>query len=153
MDQWAEWQGIDRRCWNRNQYLSTAGRALVSPKLEKRLLILPLAWAAFGIGEVYALRYLLGDIINSAPFSPNDKPIGGSVLNVLFFNAAVLLGLIGISLYSLGLWKIDFSSRKSRADILALSVLMGSGFLLWYTPVALFSAIVALLYFLAVSLE
>jgi len=121
--------------------------------LEKRLLILPLAWASFGIGEVYALRYLFGDIINSVPFIPNDKPIGGSVLNVLFFNSAVLLGLIGISLYALGFWKIDFSSRKSKADVLALSVLMVSGFLLWYTPVALFAALVALVYFLAVSLE
>ncbi len=121
--------------------------------MEKRLLILPVAWAVFGVGEVYALRYLFGDIVNSAPFTPNDKPIGGSVLNVLFFNSAVLLGLIGISLYSLGYWKIDFSSRKSRADVLALSVLMGSGFLLWYTPIALFTAIVSLVYFLAVSLE
>ncbi len=121
--------------------------------MEKRLLILPLTWAAFGIGEVYALRYLFGNIVSSVPFGPNDKPIGGSVLNVLFFNSAVLLGLIGISLYSLGFWKIDLSSRKSRADILALSVLMGSGFLLWYTPVALFTAVVALVYFLAVSLE
>ena len=138
---------------NRDQYLSTARCSLVSPKLEKRLLVLPVAWAAFGIGEVYALRYLFGDIINSVPFTPNDKPIGGSVLNVLFFNIAFVLGLIGISLYSLGFWKIDFSSRKDRADILALSVLVGSGFLLWYTPVALFFAIVALVYLLAVSLE
>jgi len=121
--------------------------------LEKRLLVLPVAWAAFGIGEVYALRYLFGDIINSVPFTPNDKPIGGSVLNVLFFNVAFVLGLMGISLYSLGFWKIDLSSRKGKADVLALSVLVGSGFLLWYTPVALFSAIVALVYFLAVSLE
>ncbi len=112
-----------------------------------------MAWAAFGIGEVYALRYLFGNIINSAPFNPNDKPIGGSVLNVLFFNVAFVLGLMGVSFYSLGFWKIDLSSRKDRADVLALSVLVGSGFLLWYTPVMLFSAIVALVYFLAVSLE
>ncbi len=108
---------------------------------------------AFGIGEVYALRYLFGDIVNHVPFTPNDKPIGGSVLNVLFFQVSVLLGLFAITLYSVGFWKVDFSSRKSRADILALSVLLGSGFLLWYTALALFTAVVALVYFLAVSLE
>ena len=121
--------------------------------LHKRLLLLPLVWLVFGTGEVLSLKYLSGGIASIAPTSPNDKPIGGSVLPVLFFNVAVLLGVIAISLYSLGVWHIDLTERKTRTDLIALGVLISSGFLLWYNPVALFAMLASLVYFLAVSVE
>ncbi len=121
--------------------------------MERRILLLPLVWAVFGVGEVIALRYLFGDIINIAPTASNDKPIGGSVLPVLFFNSAVLLAIIGVSLYAVGIWRVNLGTRRSRMDIGALAVLFASGFLVWYTPIAMFSAIISLGYFLAVNIE
>lgn len=122
-------------------------------ELQKRLLIFPVVWLAFGLGEVFALTYLFGSIADIAPTSSNDKPIGGSVLPVLFFNIAILASVISLSLYSLGLWSIDLSNRKTRIDLVALSILFLSGFLLWYSPIALFPGIVSLVYFLAVNVE
>ncbi len=121
--------------------------------MQRRMLLLPLVWAAFGIGEVYALRYLFGDIVNITPTVANDKPIGGSVLPVLFFNSAVLLTAISLSLYAVGMWKVDLSTRRTRMNIGALAILLVSGFLLWHTPIALFTALVSLGYFLAVNVE
>lgn len=121
--------------------------------LQKKLLILPITWLAFGLVEVLTSRYLFGSISGIAPASSNDKPIGGSVLPVLFFNAAIVAVVIAASLYSLGLWRIDISDRKTRIDLLALSVLFLSGFLLWYSPIALFSGLVSLIYFLSVNVE
>ncbi len=121
--------------------------------LQRRILLLPLAWGAFGVGEVYLLSYLFGDIVNIAATAPNDKPIGGSVLPVLFSNTAVLLAIIAVSLYAVGFWRVDLSTRKSRMDVGALAVLLVSGFLLWYTAIAVFPVIVSLGYLIAVNIE
>ncbi len=121
--------------------------------MQKRILALPLVWAAFGIGEVLALNYLFGPIVNDLPYASNDKPIGGSYLPVLFFNVAALFAMFGLSLWSLGFWNIDLSSRKTRIDFAALAVVLVSGVLLFYTPIAFFTVIVALIYLLAVNID
>jgi len=121
--------------------------------LEKRLLILPLAWTVFGLGEVYGLRFLLGPIVNIAPTISNDKPIGGSIFPVLFFNVAAVLGILAVSLYSLGIWNIDLSRRKDKADLGALLVLVTGGILLWYMPLSFFFVVGAIVYLLAVNIE
>jgi hypothetical protein len=121
--------------------------------LEKRLLLLPLAWVVFGTGEVYALRFLLGPILNIAPTIPNDKPIGGAIFPVLFFNVAAVLGVLSVSLYCLGIWTIDLSRRKDKADLGALLVLVTGGLLLWYIPLAFFFVVASIIYLLAVNIE
>ncbi|TMI59599.1 hypothetical protein E6H14_02915 [Candidatus Bathyarchaeota archaeon] len=121
--------------------------------LEKRLFLLPLAWVVFGIGEVYALRFLLGSILNIAPTIPNDKPIGGAIFPVLFFNVAAVLGVLSVSLYSLGVWNIDLSRRKDKADLGALVTLVTGGLLLWYVPLAFFFVVASIVYLLAVNIE
>jgi hypothetical protein len=121
--------------------------------LERRLLLLPIAWAAFGLAEVYGLRLLLGPILNIAPTITNDKPIGGSIFPVLFFNVAAVLVVLGVSLYSLGIWNIDLSRRKDRADLGALAVLLVGGVLLWYVPLAFFFVVAAIVYLLATNIE
>ncbi len=121
--------------------------------LERRLFLLPLAWVVFGLGEVYGLRFLLGPIINIAPTISNDKPIGGSIFPVLFFNVAAVLGVLAVSLYSLGVWNIDLSKRKDKADLGALLVLVTGGLLLWYVPVAFFFVVASIVYLLAVNIE
>jgi hypothetical protein len=121
--------------------------------LEKKLLLLPIAWAVFGLGEIYGLRLLFGPIINIAPAIPNDKPIGGSVFPVLFFELAAVLGILAVSLYSLGIWKISMSSRKDMADLAALLILVTAGLLLWYVPVAFFLVVASIVYLLAVNIE
>ncbi len=121
--------------------------------LERRLFLLPLAWVIFGLGEVYGLRFLLGPIINIAPTISNDKPIGGSIFPVLFFNVAAVLGVLAVSLYSLGVWNIDLSRRKDKADLGALLVLVTGGLLLWYLPVAFFFVVASIVYLLAVNIE
>lgn len=117
--------------------------------LDRRLLFLPVIWGVYGIAEVLGLAYLFGPIINNVPYVNNDKPIGGSVLPVLFFNVIALLVVVSLSLYSLGLWNIDLSSRRSKAEIVALGTLLFSGLLVWYYPVFLFGIVVALVYLLA----
>jgi hypothetical protein len=112
-----------------------------------------LIWGAYGIGEVLALTYLFGPIINNVPFVNNDKPIGGSVLPVLFFNVIALLLVVSLSLYSLGLWNIDLSSRRSRTEIVALAILLISGLGVWYFPVLLFGIVVSIIYLLAVHID
>jgi hypothetical protein len=121
--------------------------------LERRLLILPLAWVVFGLGEVYGLRFLLGPIVNIAPTISNDKPIGGSIFPVLFFNVAAVLGVLAVSLYSVGVWSIDLSKRKDKADLGALLVLVTGGLLLWYVPLAFFFVVASIVYLLAVNIE
>jgi hypothetical protein len=121
--------------------------------LEKRVLLLPLAWVVFGLGEVYGLRFLLGPIINIAPTISNDKPIGGSIFSILFFNVAAVLGVLAVSLYSLGVWSIDLSRRKDKADLGALLVLVTGGLLLWYVPLAFFFVVASIVYLLAVNIE
>ncbi len=121
--------------------------------MDRRLFLLPLIWGAFGIVEVYALRYLFGNIANVAPTAQNDKPIGGSVLPVLFFNVIMLFVVLSASLFAVGIWRIDLGSRKSWLDIGALMVLSVSGFLFWYNALALFTALISLGYFLVVNIE
>jgi hypothetical protein len=121
--------------------------------LERRLVLLPIAWAAFGLSEVYGLRFLLGPILNIAPTISNDKPIGGSILPVLFFNVAAVLVVLAVSLYSLGIWNLDLSRRKERADLGALAILFVGGVLLWYVPVAFFFVVAAIIYLLATNIE
>jgi hypothetical protein len=121
--------------------------------LQKRLLLLPLAWTGFGLGLVYGLRFLLGPIVNIAPTISNDKPIGGSIFPVLFFSVASVLGILAVSLYSLGMWNIDWSRRKDKADLAALVVLITGGLLLWYVPLAFFFVVASIVYLLAVNIE
>jgi len=121
-------------------------------QLEKRVFLLPLAWVVFGLGEVYGLRFLLEPIINIAPTISNDKPIGGSIFPVLI-NAAAVLGVLAVSLYSLGVWSIDLSRRKDKADLGALLVLVTGGLLLWYVPLAFFFVVASIVYLLAVNIE
>ena len=121
--------------------------------LQRRILLLPLVWGAYGIGEVLILNYLYGPLVNSIPYPANDKPIGGSYLPVLFFNFAALAVLLGFSLYSMGVWGIDLSSRKVRTDLVALGVMFASGILVFYYAIFLFPLAVALVYFLATNIE
>jgi len=121
--------------------------------LQRRILLLPLIWGAYGIGEVLILNYLYGPLVNSIPYPANDKPIGGSYLPVLFFNFAALAALLGFSLYSLGVWEIDLSSKKVRTDLVALGVMFASGILVFYYAIFLFPLAVALVYFLATNIE
>lgn len=121
--------------------------------MQKRIMLLPLVWAAYGIGEVVALTYLFGPIVNSIPFISNDKPIGGSYLPVLFFNFAALLGMIGLSLYALGIVDIDMSSKKTRNEFVAVGILAVSGILLFYVPIFFFVSIADLVYILAVAID
>jgi hypothetical protein len=114
--------------------------------------MLPIIWGVFGIGEVLGLTYLFGPIAN-VQFPTNDKPIGGSYLPALFFNIAAMLAVLGLSLYSLGIWSIDFSNRKVRTDLIALGVMLVSGFLVFYYAIFLFPLAVALVYFLATNID
>jgi len=121
--------------------------------LQRRILLLPLIWGIFGLGEVVVLTYLYGPIATNLPLPSNDKPIGGSYLPALFFNFAALMVMIGLSLYSLGIWNVDFSSRKGRTDFVALGVMFASGILVFYYAIFLFPLAVALVYFLATNVE
>ncbi len=121
--------------------------------MQKRTLLLPLIWGIFGISDVLAVNYLFGSVVNSLPYPPNDKPIGGSFLPVLAFNVIALLIVLGLSLYSLGIWSIDWTNRKTRSEFVALGVLFVSLMALFYAPIFLFSAAVALVYLLAVNID
>ena len=121
--------------------------------LQKRILMLPLIWGVFGIGEVLGLTYVFGPVATNIPYPPNDKPIGGSYLPALFFNVAAMLAVLGLSLYALGIWNIDFSNRKARTDLVALAAMAVSGFLVFYYAIFLFPLAVALVYFLATNID
>jgi hypothetical protein len=121
--------------------------------LQRRILILPFIWGAFGIGEVLGLNYLYGPIANSIPFPGNDKPIGGSYLPALFFNFAMFLLVIALSLYSLGFWEIDLSNRKGKTDVVALGIMLVSGILIFSYPILLFALAGTLIYFLATNVD
>lgn len=121
--------------------------------LQKRILLLPLIWGIFGIADVVAVTYLFGSVVNSLPYPPNDKPIGGSLLPVLAFNVIAILVVIGLSLYSLGIWSIDWTSRKTRIELVAVGVLFGSLMAVFYAPIFVFPAVVALVYLLAVNID
>jgi len=133
--------------------ISICGKETVVWSLQRRVLLLPIVWGAFGFGEVLGLSFLYGSIITSIPFPGNDKPIGGSYLPVLFFNFAALITVIGLSMYSLGIWNVDFSSRKVKTDIVALGVMLASGILVFYYAIFLFPLAVALVYFLATNVD
>lgn len=110
-------------------------------------------WGVFGIGEVLGLTYVFGPVATNIPYPPNDKPIGGSYLPALFFNVAAMLAVLGLSLYALGIWNIDFSNRKARTDLVALAAMAVSGFLVFYYAIFLFPLAVALVYFLATNID
>jgi len=121
--------------------------------MQKRILLLPLIWGIFGISDVVVVQYLFGPIVNSLPYPPNDKPIGGSFLPVLAFNGIAILVVIGLSLYSLGVWNVDWANRKTRTEFVAVGVLFGSLMAVFYYPIFVFSAVVALVYLLAVNID
>jgi hypothetical protein len=121
--------------------------------MQKRILLLPFIWGVFGISDVVVVNYLFGSVVNSLPYPPNDKPIGGSFLPVLAFNVIAILVVLGLSLYALGIWNIDWTNRKTRIEIVALGVLFGSLMAVFYAPIFLFSAAVALVYLLAVNID
>jgi hypothetical protein len=121
--------------------------------MQKRILLLPLIWGAFGLSEVVVVTYLLGSVLNSLPYGANDKPIGGSYLPVLAFNVIGIFIVLGLSLYSLGVWNIDWTNRKTRVEFVAIGVLFGSVMGVFYYPIFLFSAVVALVYLLASNID
>ena len=121
--------------------------------MQKRILLLPLIWGAFGLSEVVVVTYLFGSVLNSLPYGANDKPIGGSYLPVLAFNVIGVLIVLGLSLYSLGVWNIDWANRKTWVEFIAIGVLFGSVMAVFYSPVFLFPAIVALVYLLASNID
>jgi len=125
---------------------------IVGP-MQKRVLLLPLIWGVFGISDVVVVNYLFGPVVNSLPYPPNDKPIGGSFLPVLAFNGIAILVVIGLSLYSLGIWNVDWANRKTRTEFVAVGVLFGSLMAVFYAPIFVFSAVVALVYLLAVNID
>ncbi len=121
--------------------------------LQRRLLVLPIVWALYGLLLVYGIQYLLGPIADNVPYNPNDKPIGGSVLPVLFFNVTAILGVVLVTLYSTGFWKPKLSSRRAKLELGSVGVLLASGFLLWYNAVFLFSVIASIVVLMATNLE
>jgi len=121
--------------------------------LERRLLLLPVIWGAFGIGEALSLQYLLSPITPSLPVTSNDKPITGSLLPFLFLSTAMVLIVMGVSLYSIGFWEPNFKTKKAKVDLTVLSILIISGLLIFYTPFALFPLVLAGFYLLAVNIE
>ena len=121
--------------------------------MQKKVLFLPIIWGAYGIGTVFGLTYIFGPVLTNTPYAQNDKPISGSYLPALFFNVAALLLVIGLSLYVLGIWSVDFSNPKTRRDIGALAVMMVSGGLLFTSALFLFPTIISLVYFLATNID
>jgi hypothetical protein len=121
--------------------------------MKKRLLLLPVTWGVFGLGIIEGLTLIFGPILNDLPYAPNDKPIGGSYLPATFFVVASLIAMIALSLYSLGVWEVDLSSRKTRVDIAALSVMIVSGLLIFTSALFLVPLVVTLVYFMATNIE
>ncbi len=72
---------------------------------------------------------------------------------VLFFNASAIIGIILVTLYSVGFWKPDFTSRKSQVEFGSVVAVLLSGFMLWYNAVFLFSAVAGLVALLATNIE
>jgi hypothetical protein len=116
-------------------------------------MLLPVIWGAFGIGEVLFLQYLLNPITSTFPEPVNDKPISGSLLPFLFVSTAMVLIVLGVSLYSIGYWEPTFSTRKAKIDITVLAIFVVSGLLIFYTPFALFPLVLTGFYFLAANVE
>lgn len=121
--------------------------------MQKRILLLPIVWGAYAVGEVVGLPIIFGPLLQNIPYAPNDKPISGSYLPALAFNVIALFLVIGFSLYSLGIWNIDFSNPKLKRDFVALAILFGSVGLAFYFPIFVFSAAVSLIYLLATNIE
>jgi hypothetical protein len=133
--------------------ISALGLVHEEQALERRLMLLPLIWGAFGIGEVLTLQYLLNPISSAFPAPANDKPISGSLLPFLFISTAMVLIVLGVSLYSIGYWEPKLSTRKAKIDIAVLTIFVVSGLSIFYTPFALFPLVLTGFYFLAVNLE
>ncbi len=88
--------------------------------MQKRILLLPLIWGIFGISDVLAVNYLFGSVVNSLPYPPNDKPIGGSFLPVLAFNA-IAYSSSSDSAYTR--WASGISTGRTEKQELNLSLL------------------------------
>ena len=116
-------------------------------------MLLPLIWAGLGLVEVLVLQYIFNGLSGVIPSVVNDKPIGGSLLPLLFISTAMVLAVVSLSLYSIGYWEPNLSSRKGRTDLLVLAILVVSGFFVFYTPFAVFPLVLAGFYFLAVNLD
>ena len=121
--------------------------------MQKRILLLPIVWGAYGLAEVFGLSYIFGPLLSNIPYAPNDKPISGSYLPALAFNVIALFVMVGLSLYALGIWNVDFSNPKLRRDLVALGILFGSVFLVFYFPIFVFSAAISLIYLLATNID
>jgi predicted membrane channel-forming protein YqfA (hemolysin III family) len=121
--------------------------------LQKRVLLLPIIWGAYGLGEVFGLSYIFGPILSNIPYISNDKPIAGSYLPALFFNVTALLVMIAFSLYALGVWNIDLTNPKSQRDLGALIVMLISGVLIFTNALFLFPLVGSLVYFLATNID
>ncbi len=121
--------------------------------MQKRILLLPVIWGVFGIGLVEGLTFIFGPILNHIPYAIDDKPIGGSYLPALFFVTASLIAVIAFSLYSLGVWEVNLSDRKTRIDLSALGIMTISGLLIFTSALFLAPLIVTLVYFMATNIE
>ncbi len=136
-----------------NLYINRKLGFASGPALERRILILPVAWALYGLLLVFGLQTLLGTIPQNLPYPPNDKPIGGSELPVLFFNATTIIAMVLLTLYSTGYWTPDLSSNRAKLELGSVAVLLLSGFMLWYYPVFVFTAVAAVVLLMATNLE
>ncbi len=116
-------------------------------------MILPVAWALYGLLLIFGLQTLLGTITNRLPYNPTDKPIGGSVLPVLFFNVSAIIGMVLLTLYSTSYWTPNLSTRRAKLELGSVGVLLLSGFMLWYYPVFVFIAVAAIVLLMAINLE
>ena len=121
--------------------------------MERRVLILPVAWGLYGLLLFFGLQYLFGPIAQNVPYIPNDKPTGGSVLPVLFFNVAAIMGIITITLYSVGFWTPNLSSRQAKIEFGMVCVFLASGFLAWYSGIFLFTGAAAIVALMAVNIS
>src|SRR3989442_2071200 len=114
--------------------ISALGIVHEEPALERRLMLLPVIWGAFGIGEALSLQYLLSPIAPSLPVTSNDKPISGSLLPFLFLSTAMFLIELGLSLYSIGYLKPNFKTKNNMIVLTALPICRITGHIIIYTP-------------------
>lgn len=116
-------------------------------------MILPVAWGLYGLLLFFGLQYLFGPIAQIVPYGGNDKPIGGSVMPVLFFNVAAIMGIITITLYSTGFWTPNLSSRQAKIEFGMVGIFLASGFLAWYSGIFLFTGAAAIVGLMAININ
>jgi len=135
-----------------NIYMNNESPDLRTP-LERRVLVLPIAWGLYGLVLVFGIQTILGPIANNIPYGPNDKPIGGSVLPLLFFNVAAILGIVLVTRYAVGYYNPDLSTGKARIELGAVGAFLLSGFMVWYSPIFVFSAVAAVVSLMATTID